>query len=900
MVWGRGPEDDGAPPYWAWRAVLRGAASLAGSELVSSSPVVRRALDAIDGDRDGEGGGGGDVPGPRGEGEARFAVFDGVTRFLRVVSDEAGLLVVLDDLHGTDRPSQQLLAHLVRDLTPSRLLIVATYRDTDPGVEATVAALARSPVTRRIPLTGFDAAQVRQALASAAGAPVAVTVAEQVHELTGGNPLFVTELAGVGWGAALPASLRAVIEGRVQATSPACREMVRAAAVLGRTFPVRVLRRMLEMSETDRIAADEEARAAGLLEPGPGPGDARFVHALVRDAVEAGLAPKERAGLHAAGAAALEEVHAGRLEPVLSDIARHRIAATVVAGPTDRLAAVGWTERAARAARARLADAEAARLFTAALEHGGTDLDAEHRTRLMLDRATALQRAGEVAEAGAATEAAFARARRAGRAELQAEAALVLPCLPTLEWERAAWERCGEALAVADGLPTSLRARLLARRAEAGMYVDELPAADTASLEAVGLAGDGDDPVAAVAALRARALVRSDPGGIDDRAELADRMLAIGHRRRDIAVEVAARSWRVDVLFAHGDLAGVAAELEQLAWCTDEAGPLARWWLWLYRGTLAQARGDLTDSREHIDQADKVIAPVGHPGAFPIAMSLRMAIDRHQGADPDAEHVRACRSSGPGSAATPGHAFRIMDLLGPAVVLAQAGLLDQAAAKFRAIGPVGAWRLPPYHLLPLAVMGIDAGIRLDAPHEVAGMAQLLEGHRGRHAVSGKDVTYYCGPVELALGRAAAFRGRLDDAAGDLERATEIARECGAAGFAVEAAVHLADVLARRAAAGDRTRAREMVTAARLAAEQRGMRPLLSELDRVGASLGIAGPADLTHREREIAQAVAHGLTNRQIADDLVLSERTVENHVQHVLTKLGVASRHHVAARLHT
>ena len=53
---------------------------------------------------------------------------------------------------------------------------------------------------------------------------------------------------------------------------------------------------------------------------------------------------------------------------------------------------------------------------------------------------------------------------------------------------------------------------------------------------------------------------------------------------------------------------------------------------------------------------------------------------------------------------------------------------------------------------------------------------------------------------------------------------------------------------------------------------------------------------LTPREREVAALVARGLTNRQIASDLHLSERTIENHVSKILRKLGFASRAQVAA----
>jgi len=57
-----------------------------------------------------------------------------------------------------------------------------------------------------------------------------------------------------------------------------------------------------------------------------------------------------------------------------------------------------------------------------------------------------------------------------------------------------------------------------------------------------------------------------------------------------------------------------------------------------------------------------------------------------------------------------------------------------------------------------------------------------------------------------------------------------------------------------------------------------------------------GPPGLTGRENEVAGLVATGLTNRQIAERLYVSERTAQNHVQHILTKLNMTNRTQVAA----
>jgi DNA-binding NarL/FixJ family response regulator len=66
--------------------------------------------------------------------------------------------------------------------------------------------------------------------------------------------------------------------------------------------------------------------------------------------------------------------------------------------------------------------------------------------------------------------------------------------------------------------------------------------------------------------------------------------------------------------------------------------------------------------------------------------------------------------------------------------------------------------------------------------------------------------------------------------------------------------------------------------------------LVARLDR------LRQPTQLSAREAEVAMLVAEGLTNRQIAERLVISERTAENHVQHILTKLGFSTRSQIAA----
>jgi len=117
---------------------------------------------------------------------------------------------------------------------------------------------------------------------------------------------------------------------------------------------------------------------------------------------------------------------------------------------------------------------------------------------------------------------------------------------------------------------------------------------------------------------------------------------------------------------------------------------------------------------------------------------------------------------------------------------------------------------------------------------------------------------------------------------------------GLAACAALATYDLARVLGRRER--DRPEAAALAASAAFSAERLGMLPLLRDARGLVSALdgGPAGP--LTRREDEIAGLVGRGLTNRQIAAALHISERTAENHVQHILAKLGLRTRTQIAA----
>jgi DNA-binding CsgD family transcriptional regulator len=366
-------------------------------------------------------------------------------------------------------------------------------------------------------------------------------------------------------------------------------------------------------------------------------------------------------------------------------------------------------------------------------------------------------------------------------------------------------------------------------------------------------------------------------------------MTDLGERLRRPAVEMWGRLWAIDVLWERGDLTGIATEITRLRWCVDQQrSPLAAWHLLVSRAALAQARGELEHALALGDEAYRLMAGTGHAGAGGAHLALLGAIGHHLGhpaasfAPPDdpAMDVGQVRAS-------------LFTRLGPAMAFAESGRLEEAAHLYRLTGAPREWDIPPYFTVQALAVGASIAIQLDLPADVAWFRAALEEHRDGHVVGGAGSANYLGPVALVLGRCAAA---LDDLAAATDLLTSALATCeriGAPGFAVEAACELGAVQLRR---HEPDAARTLLTRARPSAERMGMTPWTRRIDALLDRLPRTGTGPLTAREREVADLVALGRSNREIAAQLVLSDRTVGNHVQHILTKLGFTNRSQITA----
>jgi hypothetical protein len=293
-------------------------------------------------------------------------------------------------------------------------------------------------------------------------------------------------------------------------------------------------------------------------------------------------------------------------------------------------------------------------------------------------------------------------------------------------------------------------------------------------------------------------------------------MLAAGQRLRSARVSMWGHLWRIDALMEQGQLSAGRAELDHLAEQVERVGgPLPRWHLARCRAAIAQSQGRLGEAHAAGLEGYRIMEAVDPLEARRVYTAVLAALGHHARLREDqVAHFRG--------AADDVSPFRTVSALWEAIGLLDAGRPDEARVIFTRVGPPSEWPLPPY----LRVVGLAVGLliagRLGARNEAVFLHDDLSAYRGLHCVAGAGKVNYWGPVELPLGIGAAFLGRLDEAAADLEVALERSSEAGAPGCAIEAACELAHTMTQRAAPGDRHRAGELLARAVRDAESLGM------------------------------------------------------------------------------
>jgi len=907
-LWGRCPEEPGAPPYWPWRQLLRqllarhdaqaveAVAGAAAAQLASLDPTLAARLPPHP-----------PQPAPADAAQARFALFDAISGVWQRAAARQPLLLVLDDLHCADVSSLKLLEFVAADAGASRLLLLGTYRDAEVTrthpLSDTLGMLARQGGTQRLKLAGFAQEETAQFAAASGAAPV---LAAAMHERSEGHPLFLVEMTRLlddtGRACAtperqlaalqrVPAAVGEVIGSRLNRLSPLCGHALGNAAAIGRRFDLATLVQLLdETSEEQCLSALDEARRAAVVEALPEPGAFQFTHALVRDALYEEMPAPRRARLHQRIASALEARHGG--DPGwLSALAHHWQAARSAAEPGK---AAEYAIRAARHADETSAYEEAARLYQLALQSIDPAREAE-RCELLLALGETRTWTGEHELALEAFNEAAKLARRVPSPVGLARAAI--------GYENVYWRGTSgvslvaialvkEALAANPAIDSEQRARLLAALCRALSFSGRVDAAVVIHDQAVRMARRLGDQRALFIALSSIIASRAVP-------DLLPLRLAAGREATVLAEGTGfpewafgfTTGWFVSDLMEAGDIGGAARAADFGA---DTPAlvrqPYLRIIVLTCRTLVALHTGRFAEAEQMALEAMRVAARYGQPnGSVAVQMfSLRREQGRLAELAPVLEQFQ--RDVSERATWQPGYT----------VLCCELGRHEQAQAAFERlagnrfeISQVGVEGIVAGSLVYLA----EACAWLGDAARAATLYEKLKDRSGLGIVFGANVVSF-GSADRPLGMLAATMQRWDDAEAHYQRAIAHDEKSGGRPWAAHSRHEYASMLLERRRSGDAERANALLDQALATARELGMARLEARATalRQAATARESYPAGLSAREVQVLCMVAEGKTNQEIANALFRSVNTVANHVRNILAKIACANRTEAAA----
>lgn len=859
---------------------------------------------------------------PAGRARGQQALFQAVATVLAGLSAQRPTLLMIDDLQWADQATVDLLTFVVHRIAGSRVLITGSIRDEgvsdeDP-VTLLIASMWRSRRSVTVQLSGLELQDVDVLMSRIGGVAPSASEVARVHELTGGNPLLIEELLAAGFlvdGRGVSVAASWLLGHRLGRLDGDARRVVAAAAVGGARCEQKMLVRVVERASRDGdgvIAALRRAVDVGLLVSLGR--HVKFRHALLREAALASLLDAERATLHAAWAATLAELPEPR-PATPARLAHHWLAA----GDADR--ALPALLDAAAVAEQRSAHADASRHLEDALDLWDRCIDVVHA--LDLDRRQVLERAVTAADHGGRRRVAARRLRelielttatadRSTLGKMYARLAVLLTDTPM-----EAIAACERARHLVPAHPASAaRTYVLTQEANVRNFL-HLPGAVEVGEEALDVARQVGDPRLEAATLVAAAIAPVEVGvlQVDEGIRRLERARALAVQLDDHRTTRRAYVQQSWLLLLDGRLADAhEVARDGMRWAQRVGLQNTGAMILSNAAWLALLLGLWDDGMNLLDlpgwEADAVMEErAALLGEFAVARG---------------DFARADEALRPAFEATSqaGNAETLAFLVRP---MAAAHLwqhrpgeaLELVARVLRTNGAIAGF-FPEMSLLSIGLRAsADLRISADARRDRDGVAAALQGASGLvERMARRD-----GTPMLALERADRMTARAElarleghGAAGAWSAAVDAWNEIAVPYEAAYARWRWAEALL--AAGGTRRDAADVVQPAVAAARRLGAQPLLASLQALVARARLPAhdpetaaeaqvaqtpftPLGLTTREEDVLRSVAAGYTNRQIADELFISESTAGVHVSNILRKLNVSNRIQAAAVAH-
>jgi ATP/maltotriose-dependent transcriptional regulator MalT len=859
-----------------------------------------------------------------------FELFLGV---LDRLAANAPVVLIVEDLHWSDRSTRDLLGFLVRNLRDAPVVLVLTYRSDElhrrHPLLPFLAELGRSGLVERLELAPFDRRESAEQLRAIAGHDLDPDLVDSIHARSGGNAFFAEELlmaAGDDGRTELPATLRDALLARIAELAEPTQEVLRVASAAGWRVDPALLATTTSIDEATLYVALREAVSRQVLVPDETAGVERYAfrHALVQEAIYDELLPGERTRLHSAFARALEAC-CGDGTSSAAELAYHWHRAS------NLPCAMEWSVAAGVAAEASYAFPEAVAQYERAVDLWDQVPDAEARAgRDRVDVLAILAGVARFLEPARAVAHIQAAIRLVDEQRNPVRRGLLNERLGRYAWIAGQGDVAYEAYQTAMRLipsepPSEARARAVAGLAQVLTLGGRFAEAKVHAEEALTLARAVGARDIEGHAHNTRGLSRGIEGDLDGGLDDMETALAIAEEVGivdDIGRAHANLTWLLDI-------AGRLEEAVSAARVGIEAAE--RLGLIRFFGAhLLCGEADYLFRLGRWDESDQAVRRAESVGSIGINAILeqellgRLALCRGR-LDEAGRHLHPL-------APLAERAADIQFVNPVQASLAELALwqgrpeaaLDQLLAAIPRIDFTPEVRIGELYALGLraAADTADLAVARRSPDEerraVEAGESLLDAIARRHAdvVAERPVFTARSEAWLRLCEAEATRLRHQPVPAAWEAAAKAWRDLGLP-YAL-AYAWWREAEARLAARGDRRLVERTLRAALEIARSLGAKPLQGEITALAArarlSLATEAGADLkadepatdpaaelglTAREREVLALIALGRTNRQIAEELFISQNTAGVHVSNILGKLGVAGRGEAAAVAH-